>query len=129
MMENLQVAEHRKAEWRPEWLLPREDPREDASKIELYARAWVPGTRVEAYFGPVSSEMFLEDEDGPNRCAAWTEAQLEVLDLLCERARLKHANAVIGFEMVLDPFARCPRSGARGLYVYAVGTAAKLEPI
>ena len=101
----------------------------DPSGIGLYARAWVPGTRVEAYFGPVQSELFLEDRDAPDRASAWAEAQLEVLEVLRERARIKQANAVIGVELVLDPFARCPRSGASGLYLCAVGTAAMLHPL
>jgi uncharacterized protein YbjQ (UPF0145 family) len=98
-------------------------------EVELYAGAWVPGTRAEAYFGPISSEIFLRDAEVMDRVGEWTEAQLDLLELLRERARLKHANAVIGVEMNLDPFARCPRSGAIGLHLYAMGTAARLERI
>jgi uncharacterized protein YbjQ (UPF0145 family) len=113
------------AEWPVEWF--RSD--ELAEEIELYACAWVPGTRVHAYFGPVSAEIFLHDSDVKDRSSEWVAAQSELLDKLRNHARVKRANAVIGLEMSLDPFARCPRSGASGLHLYAVGTAAKLEAL
>jgi hypothetical protein len=114
------------ADWPLEWFRSEAEVDEE---IELYACAWVPGTRVNAYFGPVSSEIFLRDSEVQDRGNEWSAAQCELLDKLRNHARVKRANAVIGLEMSLDPFARCPRTGARGLYLYAVGTAAKLEPL
>jgi len=122
------------SEWSSDWL-PEEFEAEallrfeEPQRVELHARAWVPGTRVEAYFGPVSAEIFLKDCEVQDRCSAWSAAQTELLERLRDRAFAKRANAVIGLEMILDPFARCPRSGASGLYLLAVGTAAKLERI
>lgn len=95
--------------------------------VELYSCAWVPGTRVQAYLGPISSEIFLRDSEVTDRSAEWAQAQWRVLELLRRRARVKRANAVIGIEMSLDPFACCARSGASGLHLHAVGTAANLE--
>ena len=113
----------------PEWPFDWFRPDELDEGIELYACAWVPGTRVHAYFGPVSAEIFLRDSDVKDRCSEWVAAQSQLLEKLRNHARVKRANAVIGLEMSLDPFARCPRSGASGLHLYAVGTAAKLEAL
>jgi uncharacterized protein YbjQ (UPF0145 family) len=104
---------------------PTED--ETQGEVELYTCAWVPGAQVRAYFGPISSEIFLRDAEVIDRGREWAEAQWRVLEVLRHRARVKHANAVIGLELSLDPFARHGRHGGTGLYVHAVGTAARLE--
>ena len=39
------------------------------------------------------------------------------------------ANAVVGLEVTLDPFAKAADTEATGLRLHAVGTAAKLEPL
>ena len=97
--------------------------------VELYTSPWVSGTRAAAYFGPISSELFLQDDQVEDRSSAWTKAERELLESLRDKARLLGANAVVGLEVTLDPFARCPRSDATGLRLHAVGTAAKLEPL
>lgn len=105
---------------------PQEQPGED---VELYTSPWVSGTRAAAYFGPISSELFLEDDAVEDRIEAWTKAERELLESLREKARSLGANAVVGLEVTLDPFAQAADSEATGLRLHAVGTAAKLEPL
>lgn len=97
-------------------------------EVELYTSPWVSGTRAAAYFGPISSELFLEDELVDDRSAAWSKAEQELLASLRDKARGLGANAVVGLEVTLDPFARSS-AGSSGLRLHAVGTAAKLEPL
>jgi hypothetical protein len=101
-------------------------PEED---VELYTSPWVSGTRAAAYFGPISSELFLADDPEMDRGEAWSKAERELLESLRDKARRLGANAVVGLEVTLDPFAQHTESGHKGLRLYAVGTAAKLEPL
>jgi predicted component of type VI protein secretion system len=105
----------------------KSDPESD---VELYTSPWVSGTRAAAYFGPISSELFLEDASVEDRSAAWTKAERELLESLRDKARGLGANAVVGLEVTLDPFAQSTNSSeGTGLRLHAVGTAAKLEPL
>ena len=97
--------------------------------VELYTSPWVSGTRAAAYFGPISSELFLEDNAVEDRSEAWTKAERELLESLRDKARTLGANAVVGLEVTLDPFARSAETDKTGLRLHAVGTAAKLEPL
>ncbi len=97
--------------------------------VELYTSPWVSGTRAAAYFGPISSELFLEDDRVEDRTEAWTKAERELLESLRDKARSLGANAVVGLEVTLDPFARAADGESTGLRLHAVGTAAKLEPL
>jgi uncharacterized protein YbjQ (UPF0145 family) len=97
--------------------------------VELYTSPWVSGTRAAAYFGPISSELFLDDGSVQDRSEAWSKAERELLESLRDKARGLGANAVVGLEVTLDPFARCSDTDATGLRLHAVGTAAKLEPL
>ena len=97
--------------------------------VELYTSPWVSGTRAAAYFGPISSELFLEDDAVEDRSEAWAKAERELLESLRDKARTLGANAVVGLEVTLDPFARSGENDATGLRLHAVGTAAKLEPL
>ncbi len=99
-----------------------------AEDVELYTSPWVSGTRAAAYFGPISSELFLEDDLVVDRSEAWAKAERELLESLRDKARGLGANAVVGLEVTLDPFAKT-EDGATGLRLHAVGTAAKLEPL
>ena len=102
---------------------------EPEADVELYTSPWVSGTRAAAYFGPISSELFLEDASVEDRSAAWAKAETELLESLRDKARGLGANAVVGLEVTLDPFARCAETDATGLRLHAVGTAAKLEAL
>jgi len=102
---------------------------EPSDEVELYTSPWVSGTRAAAYFGPISSELFLPDDSVDDRVEAWTKAERELLESLREKARSLGANAVVGLEVTLDPFAREEEKDATGLRLHAVGTAAKLEPL
>ncbi len=99
------------------------------SDVELYTSPWVSGTRAAAYFGPISSELFLPDDSLEDRTAAWTRAERELLESLRDKARTLGANAVVGLEVTLDPFAHDEEKEGTGLRLHAVGTAAKLEPL
>jgi uncharacterized protein YbjQ (UPF0145 family) len=96
--------------------------------VELYTSPWVSGTRAAAYFGPISTELFLEDKAVDDRSEAWSKAERELLESLRDKARGLGANAVVGLEVTLDPFA-ISENGTTGLRLHAVGTAAKLEPL
>ena len=102
---------------------------EEEHDVELYTSPWVSGTRAAAYFGPISSELFLEDNSVSDRSAAWAKAERELLESLRDKARTLGANAVVGLEVTLDPFAQSAATQATGLRLHAVGTAAKLEPL
>jgi hypothetical protein len=102
---------------------------EPSDEVELYTSPWVSGTRAAAYFGPISSELFLPDDSVDDRVEAWTKAERELLESLREKARSLGANAVVGLEVTLDPFAREEEKDVTGLRLHAVGTAAKLEPL
>jgi uncharacterized protein YbjQ (UPF0145 family) len=101
----------------------------DDPDVQLYTNAWVSGTRVQVYLGPVLAEIFVRDEDVKNRDCDWVDAQCELLEQLKSRARVKSANAVVGVELNFDPFATCPGDGRPALHLHAAGTAAKLERI
>ncbi len=101
----------------------------EQEEVELYTSPWVSGTRAAAYFGPISSELFLEDDSVEDRVEAWTRAERELLESLREKARSLGANAVVGLEVTLDPFAKAEEKDVTGLRLHAVGTAAKLEPL
>ena len=42
----------------------------ESEEVELYTSPWVSGTRAAAYFGPISSELFLEDDSVEDRVEA-----------------------------------------------------------
>lgn len=106
-----------------------DDPVTEGDDVDLYTSPWVSGTRAAAYFGPISSEMFLPDDPDADRSDAWTKAEHELLTSLRDKARTLGANAVVGLEVTLDPFAESRKTGDKGLRLSAVGTAAKLEPL
>ncbi len=106
-----------------------EERDELSEDVELYTSPWVSGTRAAAYFGPISAELFLEDNSVEDREEAWGKAERELLESLRDKARGLGANAVVGLEVTLDPFAHDEKNDATGLRLHAVGTAAKLEPL
>src|SRR4029450_6975872 len=55
-------------------------PLDSENDVELYTSPWVSGTRAPAYFGPISSELFLQDDQVEDRSAAWTKAERELLE-------------------------------------------------
>ena len=108
---------------------PSDAPVQLDQDVELYTSPWVSGTRAAAYFGPISSELFLLDDSVKDRSEAWSKAERELLESLRDKARSLGANAVVGLEVTLDPFARSADGASTGLRLHAVGTAAKLEPL
>ena len=97
-----------------------------ATDIELYQAPWVQGTLAKAHVGPISSEIFVDDRE-PARRSAWIRALVVLLEALRDQARAARANAVVGIELTLDPFA-CSRDGERsGVRLSAQGAAVVLE--
>ena len=45
-------------------------PLNSENDVELYTSPWVSGTRAAAYFGPISSELFLQDDQVEDRSSA-----------------------------------------------------------
>ena len=77
-------------------------PLNSENDVELYTSPWVSGTRAAAYFGPISSELFLQDDQVEDRSSAWTKAERELLESLRDKARLLGANAVVLAMLVLS---------------------------
>jgi uncharacterized protein YbjQ (UPF0145 family) len=101
----------------------------ETNEIQLYTSPWVSCTRAAGYFGPIARQMFLEYGSGEDREEACYKALTELLEGIRTHAHDLGANAVVGLEITFDPFAVHPKSGCSGLSLYAVGTAAKLEPL
>ena len=100
---------------------------EGPEDVEVYTSPWVSGTRAAAYFGPVSTAIFLADEDTEDRVKDWLRLELELMDSIKQKAHNLGANAIVGIEVTLDPFAE--QEGKVGLRLHAVGTAARLESL
>lgn len=79
---------------------------------------WVRGMRSAAFYGPVSAELLVSAED-------FGDAESELLAALGAKALRLRANACVGLEVTIDPWAA---DGTR-VWLHAVGTAAKLEPL
>ena len=86
------------------------------------------GTRAAAYFGPISAQAFV-DNRGDDSGVAWEKAEVEVMDSLRLKTHALGGNAVVGVEVTADPWGTCKKTGATGLVVMAVGTAARLEAL
>ena len=100
------------------------------SDVELYTSPWVSGTRAAAYFGPISSELFLPDDSLEDRTAAWIRAERELLESLRDKARTLGANQRVEFGLrQQDDADQNEEKDGTGLRLHAVGTAAKLEPL
>lgn len=95
----------------------------------LYTSPWVSGTRAAAYFGPISSYLFVQDKPKGGRRAVWDRAMNELLSNLRDNAFSLGANAVVGLEVSADPFGISKESEEPGLALYAIGTAARLEDL
>lgn len=104
--------------------------------LDLYTSNWVTGTRAAAYFGPISTTLFVGDAPRwgrPDFRAVGRRVQrgraiLKLLDRLRAKASTRGANAVVAVEVTLDPFARSPETQGPGMRLHVVGTAARLEP-
>lgn len=84
--------------------------------IALYAAPWVSGTRAQRYNGTLT--VMLEPT-----CGDFDTNLNMLLDILIDKAVIAEVNAVVGVEIVIDPF-----YGKFGKYS-ASGTAALLEPL
>ncbi len=103
------------------------ESRSAIENVELFWSPWVSGTRSVTYLGPISSELFLESGLDHDRSGAWSKAERELLESIRDRARAVGANAVVGIEVTVDPFARSD-AGVKGIRCSAAGTAVRIAP-
>lgn len=97
--------------------------------VALFTSPWVSGLKAASYFGPISVELWADDGVESEREAAWVKAEAKLLEKLREKAFQLGANAVVGLDITLNPFAVHSVTNVPGLYLHAVGTAAKLEKV
>ena len=114
----------------PFWFEGR--PVTDAEPVEwdgvaLFTSPWVSGLSAKAYFGPISVELWIDDGVESEREALWVSAEARLLENLREKAFKLGANAVVGVDITLNPFAVHKTTNTPCLYLHVVGTAAKLE--
>lgn len=95
------------------------------TEIVLYTSAWIGGTRATAYLGPVKAELWVPDAQHRE----WDECHRELLDTLRASAFALGANTVVAVEVSMDPWSHHPATGELGLHLFAIGTAACLEPL
>ena len=101
--------------------------RSAVKEVELYTSPWVSGARAAVYFGTVAAEVFLLREEVA-KSAALNKAAHELFEALRDKARALGANAVVGLEVTLDPFARSA-TGVSGIWLRAVGSAVNLKSL
>jgi uncharacterized protein YbjQ (UPF0145 family) len=99
----------------------------ELKEVEIYTSPWVSGARTAVYFGTVAAEVFLV-RDLVAKSAALNKAAQELFDSLRDEARRLGANAVVGLEVTLDPFARS-ETGESGVWLRAVGSAVSLSSL
>lgn len=95
----------------------------DLDSVEVYISPWVSGTRAVVFYGTISSTVFVEERESVPE--VWDKAIAAALRIIKEKAALMGANAITGFEVIVDPFA--VEGTGCGLSVYMQGTATKLE--
>lgn len=88
--------------------------------IEIYTAPWVQG-RYTHYMGPISTMAFIHGTDQQD----WSDGEIKTLEALAKIARSMQANAILGIEIVMDPFAM--EHGKRGLRISMAGTAARVD--
>lgn len=96
--------------------------------VSLWTTPWVSGTRAAAYFGPVNVEVFsASPKSSKNNTRRLNGAMSKLLRNLQDKAYKLEANAVVGIEVTIDPFAE--EKGKDGVRFNVIGTAARLEPL
>lgn len=91
----------------------------------IHPSPWVTGTRTEKTLGPVRASAFVLDVDSRANPEALEKAEDQVYEALRVQSAAMGGNAVVGFEMHMDPFAQ-DEHGRPGTSFHAVGTAARL---
>jgi uncharacterized protein YbjQ (UPF0145 family) len=95
--------------------------------VDLYESPWVSGMRAASYYPATMAEIFLLDSEVIDREAEWTEAEINLLDLMRSKAESLGCNAVVGMDIMMDPFAET--EAGCGLRLRAVGTPVVLESL
>jgi uncharacterized protein YbjQ (UPF0145 family) len=103
----------------------RNHEQSEIKEVEIYTSPWVSGTRAAVFFGTVTAEVFLV-RDVAAKSAGLNKAAQELFEALRDKARALGANAVVGLEVTLDPFARS-EAGVGGIWLRAVGSAVNLR--
>lgn len=97
--------------------------------VALFTAQWVSGTQATNYYGPITVELWTPDVVESEREAAWVDAEARLFEKLREKAEKLGANAVVGLDVTINPFATNEVTLVPGLLFKATGTAAKLEMI
>ncbi len=97
-------------------------PLVDPDDVVVTTQAWISGTRVLGYYGPVALNGFIVYRRGT---LVLSRGMDECHRRMQRKAASLGANAILGFELHFDPFAT--RLKREGLGWKAVGTAARVE--
>ena len=89
-------------------------PKCDPKDVSVYSSPWITGTRATAYYGPLSSNSFFATD--------WDTTITAGFDDIRKAAAILGANAIVGTEIHIDPFADPPT-------LQIIGTAAELVPL
>lgn len=100
----------------------------DWEGVALFTAQWVSGLQARDYFGSIMVEFWAPELVTSDCDEAWPAAESILLERLREKAAKMGANAVVGLDITLNPFA-IHSDGSRRLYLRAAGTAAKLEKL
>jgi hypothetical protein len=85
--------------------------------VTLHSSPWITGTRAQSYLGPITTtHRGITTETFARRLTA-------AYKTLERKAAKLGANAVVGVETIIDPWAD------KGIQIRIVGVAAKLEPL
>ena len=106
--------------------MPTKDdvPFVEPSDVVVTTQAWISGTRVLGYYGPVTMSGFIAYKRGTLVLSRGVD---ECHRRMQRRAASLGANAILGFELHFDPFAT--RLEREGLGWKAVGTAARVDAL
>ena len=93
-------------------------------EVSIYASPWVPGWKAMYYRGVIETEDIVPWIEGEG---ATDELVLAMYDRLAEAALKLECNAIVGFEIAIDPFGS--HNGVPSMRVELTGTAVKLQPV
>ena len=96
-------------------------------EIHLYNSPWAPGTRALNYLGSVECEYFIADEDitANNMQELWSDGLHMIIEEAKSGARDRGANAIMGLEIVADPFYE--EKNKKGFHICLKGTPSIIE--
>lgn len=96
----------------------------DRQEVSIYASPWVPGWKASYYRGVIESDEIVPWVEGEG---AADELVLAMYDKLAKAALALGCNAIVGFEIAIDPFGNT--GGVPSMRVELSGTAVQLQPV